>query len=81
MMFRFWSSTLVRHLEDEIAWLRLERQKETQRANDAVAELVRLSTAGQANVQAHPLIADREQDLAKELTELQKDGEWSQVGT
>ncbi|HJQ66981.1 MAG TPA: hypothetical protein VJ816_11410 [Gemmatimonadales bacterium] len=80
MIWRFWSSAYVRHLEAEIAWLRLERQKESQRANDAVAQLVFLKTDGQANVMPRPLIADREQDIAQDFSELQKNEEWAQSG-
>ena len=80
-MFRFWSTAFVRHLEEEIAWLRVEKQKETQRANIAVAELVRLQTGGQANIHPTPLMAEREQDLTKELGDLRNDPEWATAGT
>lgn len=76
----FWSRAFVKHLEEEISWLRTERQKETHRANIAVAELVRLKTEGQANVHPTPLIADREQDLTRELSDLRQDPEWARAG-
>lgn len=79
-MMRFWSTAYVTHLEAEIEWLRIERQKETQRANVAVAELVRLRTEGQANVHPTPLIADREVDVQKELTDLMGNSEFAQAG-
>ena len=81
MVLRFWSSAFVRHLEEEIAWLRVEKQKETQRANIAVAELVRLKTDGQASVHPQPLLPDAAPaDLATELADLRRDPEWAQAG-
>jgi len=77
---RFWSSAYVQHLEAEIAWLRLERQKETQRANIAVAELVRLKTDGHAQVHPRPLIADSEEALRTELADLMGNAEYTQAG-
>lgn len=77
---RFWSSAYVQHLEAEIAWLRLERQKEAQRANIAVAELVRLKTDGHANVHPRPLMSDSEDALKKELAGLMGDAEFAQAG-
>lgn len=80
MMFRFWSAAYARHLEAEIAWLRVEMQKEKQRAADAVNALVALKTQGQVVLAERPLIADREKDVQTELADLMRDSEFSQVG-
>ena len=81
MMFRFWSRAYVRHLEAEVEWLRTEAQKARQDAQIARAELVRIATAGQANVAPRPLMADREQDVTQELEALRQSPEWAQVGS
>ena len=81
MMFRFWSSQYVRHLEAEIEFLRTEMRRHEQRAADAVNQLVILQTQGQASLPPRPLIADRERDVAQEVSELLRDSEFSQVGT
>ncbi len=81
MMFRFWSSAYVRHLEAEIDFLRTEMKRHEQRAADAVDQLLRVQTQGQAALPVRPLVADREPDLTKELGALQRDPEWAQAGT
>jgi len=81
MLIRFWSTAYVRHLEAEVTWLRLEMRRHEQRAADAVDQLVRVQTAHQAALPPRPLIADRERDVATELTDLLKDSEFAQVGT
>ena len=80
MIFRFWSTAYVRHLEDEIAFLRTEMKRHEQRAADAVDMLLRVQTQGQAALPVRPLIADREPDVQKELSELMANSEFSQAG-
>jgi hypothetical protein len=81
MFLRFWSTAYVQHLEAEIEYLRTERAKEAQRANIAVAELVRLKTDGHATIHPRPLMSDKEDDLRKELAGLMGDAEFSQAGS
>lgn len=80
MIWRFWSTAYVRHLEAEITWLRTEWQKEHQRAEDKANALVALRTQGQVALAERPLIADREKDVESEIKDLMRDSEWSQVG-
>lgn len=82
-MIRFWSRAYVSHLEAEIEWLRQEKNKETFRANVAVAELVRLKTDGLANVHPRPMMPDTDpaQDVLQQLSELQSNAEFAGVGT
>jgi hypothetical protein len=80
-MMRFWSNAYVKHLEGEILWLRLELQKQQQRAEDKANALVALRTQGQVTLAERPLIADREKDVETEIKDLMRDSEWSQVGT
>lgn len=80
MMWRFWSSAYVKHLEAEIGWLRDRAQAAQQRYEVAIAELVRLKTDGHANVAPRPIMADREEDVSRELADLRKDSEWAGVG-
>ena len=81
MRFGFWSREYVRHLEGEIDWLKTQWAKSNQRADIAVAELVRLKTDGQASVHPQPLLPDAAPaDLATELADLRRDPEWAQAG-
>ncbi len=80
MIWRFWSTAYVQHLEAEIAYLRTERAKEAQRANIAVAELVRLKTDGHATIHPRPLMSDTEDALRTELAGLMDNAEFSQAG-
>jgi len=80
MIWRFWSTAYVRHLEAEIEFLRTEMKRHEQRADDAVDQLLRDRTQGQVALPPRPLIADREPDLTKELTELRQDPEWARAG-
>ena len=81
MIFAFWSRAYVRHLEEEIAWLRLESQKAQQRYEVATDQLVILRTGGQASVAPRPLMADKEEGIQKELASLMADTEFAQAGT
>lgn len=81
MMFRFWSSVYVRHLEQEIDWLRVEMRKEKQRADDAVSAMLALQTQGQVALPPRPLIADKEKDVQRELADLMQNSEFMQVGS
>ena len=79
-MLRFWSTAYVRHLEEEIHFLRTEMKRHEQRAADAVDQLLRTQTQGRAALPVRPLIPDREPDLTKELTELQSNPDWAHAG-
>jgi hypothetical protein len=81
MILRFWSAQYVRHLEEEIAWLRIEMKRQEQRAEDAISQMLQIKTAGAAALPPRPLIADKERDVQQELAELMKDSEFSQAGT
>lgn len=81
MIWRFWSTAYVRHLESEIEWTRLQWAKADQRAQDAVSAMLALQTQGQVALPVRPLIADREKDVQREVEDLLKNSEWSQVGT
>lgn len=81
MIFRFWSSQYVRHLEAEIQWLRVEMKRHEQRAEDAVSAMLALKTQGAVALPPRPLIADRERDVQQEIGDLLRDSEFSQVGT
>jgi hypothetical protein len=81
MMFRFWSSAYVRHLEAEITWLRTEMKRHEQRAADAVDQLLRVQTQHQAALPVRPLIADRESDATAEVEKLFADPDFAQAGT
>lgn len=80
MIWRFWSSAYVKHLEAEVGWLRTELQKQQQRAEDKANALVALKTQGQVVLAERPLIADREQAVQNEVAELLKNSEWAGVG-
>ena len=81
MIWRFWSSAYVRHLEREIDWLRTEWQKEKQRGEDKSNALVALKTQGQVVLAERPLIADREQAAPTEMVaDLLKNAEWASSG-
>ena len=77
----FFRHAYVRHLEAEIVFLRTEMRRHEQRAADAVDQLVRLKTEGQAALPPRPLIADREKDVSAELQRVFADSEFSEVGT
>jgi hypothetical protein len=79
-MLRFWSTAYVQHLEAEIAWLRIEMQRHEQRAADAVDQLLRVATQGQAALPVRPLIADREPEVAQELRDLLANSEFAKAG-
>ena len=81
MVWRFWSTAYVRHLEAEIDFLRTEMKRHEQRAADAVDMLLRVQTQGQAALPVRPLIADREPDVQKELSELMANTEFAQAGS
>ena len=83
MIWRFWSSAYVRHLEAEIDFLRTEMKRHEQRAADAVDMLLRVQTQGQAALPVRPLIADREQDetVQKTLNDLMANTEFAQAGS
>ena len=81
MIWRFWSTAYVQHLEAEILWLRTREQAAQQRYEVATAELVRLRTEGQAHVAPRPLMAEREPDVDAELKTLQANSEWAGVGS
>lgn len=81
MFLRFWSSAYVRHLEQEIEWLRLEMRKEKQRADDAVSTMLAVKTQGAAALPVRPLIASQEKDVQTEMETLLRDSEFSSVGT
>lgn len=81
MIFRFWSSQYVQHLEAEIAWLRERTLAAEQKAAIAVAELVRLKTDGQANVHPRPLMPPHEPvDPMVEMQKLMQDSEFARAG-
>jgi hypothetical protein len=81
VIWRFWSSAYVQHLEAEILYLRTAAQQAQQRYEVAIAALVALKTDGQANVAPRPLIAEREADVDAELKTLQANSEWAGVGS
>lgn len=68
-------------LEMELAYFKLQFEKERQRAELAVSQLLAMKTQGQATLPPQPLLADREKDVARDLSDLVRDSEWSQVGT
>ena len=80
MIWRFWSTAYVRHLEEEIHFLRTEMKRHEQRAADAVDQLLRTQTQGQAALPVRPLIPDREADPMRELTALRNEPEWAMAG-
>lgn len=80
MIFR-WSTAYARHLEAEILWLRTRAEVAEQKAAIAQAELVRLTTANQANVAPRPLFPTHEVPPVPDLDALARDPEWSEAGT
>jgi hypothetical protein len=68
-------------LERQLAYFQLQFEKERQRAEVAVSALLAMKTQGQVQLPPMPLIADREQDVAREMSDLLKDSEFMQVGS
>lgn len=68
-------------LEAELAYFKTQFEKERQRAEDAVSQMLAMKTQGAASLPPRPLIADREKDVQAEIERVFADSEFSQAGT
>lgn len=76
-MFRFWARKYVRHLEQEIEYLRGQAEHERQRAERALDELLRVRT----NIGPITVPTPREVEQAETVIEkMVRDSEFSLTG-
>ena len=83
-MLRFWSSAYVRHLEEEIAWLRLEAQKAQQRyevpervtAGERTAELFKFVRSFKARGASEQMARFAVEVFNRDRCEPPKSDEW-----